>query len=104
MKILSNVELKMSEKVKLAEMKVKENNVEFATTVEEYESLADKLERKIKQYMRKEALLKAKNNKLRVDLKKFKVWVLLFVLSLLVILFCVKCPFNRMTNKMLPGA
>ena len=64
MKILSNVELKMSEKVKLAKLKVKEHNVEFAKTIEEYEVLHDKLKRKIQQYIRKEAVMNAKNKKL----------------------------------------
>ena len=54
MKISSNMELRMSQKVKLAEIKLKENHAKYAKTLEEYESLHDKMERKLDHFQRKE--------------------------------------------------
>ena len=51
---------------------MKENHAEYAKTLEEYEVLHDKMERKLDQHMRKETLLKDKNKKLKADLKQNK--------------------------------
>ena len=49
-KILSNVEMRMSEQVKFVERKLQENNADFEKTLEEYDALHGNIERRIAMY------------------------------------------------------
>ena len=103
MKILSNVKLRMNEKVKMAERQILESHSDFEKTLEEYDALHANLENRISMYQRNHVLMKDENKKLRDDLKIFKLYIMVLIVSVMLMFYCVAISVGG-TKKMFPSS